>query len=390
MRLGVLILCFVMMQPTASRKETINPGSVPTAPYSRAVKGGGLIYLSGTLAQDESGAVVSKGDVGAQTRRVIERMRDVLAAAGSSLEQVVAVTVYLTSASDFQTMNDAYRPFWPKDPPTRTTVVTKLVAPDALVEISMVALPAGAARTVIHPPAWAKSPNPYSYAVRAGDTVFLSGLVSRKGADNSLVAGDAAAQTRVVLQNAQELLQAAGMTMANVVSARVYLTDAADFAAMNAVYREFFPQNFPARATVKAALAGAGPVVEITLVASSAPRQAIGTPPPGVPISPAVRSGGTLYLSGMLGNTPQTTGDVAAQTRETLDRIRKTLTDAGATPADVVDGLVYLTDAAAFQTMNDIYRPFFGNQFPARATVVTPLVAGDGLIEIMMTAVPAK
>jgi reactive intermediate/imine deaminase len=243
---------------------------------------------------------------------------------------------------------------------------------------------------VIHPPAWAKSPNPYSYAVRAGDTVFLSGLVSRQGADNSLVAGDASAQTRVVLQNGQELLQAAGMTMANVVSARVYLTDAADFAAMNAVYREFFPQNFPARATVKAALAGAGPVVEITLVASSAPRQAIGTPPPGVPISPAVRSGGTLYLSGMLGNTPQTTGDVAAQTRETLDRIRKTLTDAGATPADVVDGLVYLTDAAAFQTMNDIYRPFFGNQFPARATVVTPLVAGDGLIEIMMTAVPAK
>ena len=66
--------------------------------------------------------------------------------------------------------------------------------------------------------------------VRAGDTVFLSGLVSRKGSDNAFVAGDASAQTRVVLENAQALLNAANLTMADVVSARVYLTDAADFA----------------------------------------------------------------------------------------------------------------------------------------------------------------
>jgi reactive intermediate/imine deaminase len=376
-----------MMQPTSSRKAIINIGPTPSAPYSRAVRAGGLIYLSGTLSQDERGAVIGKGDVGAQTRRVIERMRDVLTAAGSSLDQVVAVTVYLTTASDFQAMNDAYRPFWPKDPPTRTTVVTELVVPDAAVEISMVAAPAGSDRMVIHPAPWAKSPNPYSYAVRTGDTVFLSGLVSRRGPDNSLVAGDVGAQTRVVLQNAQELLQAAGLTMADVVSARVYLIDAADFAAMNAVYREFFPQHPPARATVKAALAGAGPVVEITLVASSAPRQAIGTPPQGLPISPAVRTGERLYVSGMLGNMPHTQGDVAAQTREVLERIRKTLADAGATPADVVDGLVYITDARMFPIMNEHYRAFFGAEFPARATVVTPLVADDGLVEIMVTAV---
>lgn len=369
------------------RKEIINPGKTPSAPYSRAVKAGGLIYLSGTLAQDDTGAVLFKGDVTAQTRRVLERLRDLLAAAGSSLEQVVAVTVYLTSASDFQAMNAAYRPFWPEDPPTRTTVVTKLVAADALVEISMVALPNGAARTVLHPDTWMQSPNPYSYCVRAGDTVFLSGLVSRKGDDNSFVPGDVSAQTRVVLQSAQELLTTAGMTLAEVVSARVYLTDAGDFAAMNAVYREFFPANPPARATVKAALAGAGPVVEITLVASSAPRQAIGTPPQGVPISPAVRAGDRLYVSGMLANSAESAGDVTAQTRATLAKIRQTLADAGASPADVVDGLVYITEAGAFSAMNEQYRAFFGAEFPARATVVTPLVADDALVEIMVTAV---
>ncbi len=88
--------------------------------------------------------------------------------------------------------------------------MTDLVLPDALVEISMIAVPNGAERVVIHPAGWIKSPNPYSYAIRTGDTLFLSGLVSRNGRDNSVVAGDINAQTAVVLDNAGELLKAAG------------------------------------------------------------------------------------------------------------------------------------------------------------------------------------
>jgi 2-iminobutanoate/2-iminopropanoate deaminase len=126
--------------------------------------------------------------------------------------------------------------------------------------------------------------------------------------------------------------------------------------------------------------------VEITFIASAAPRAAIGEPPSGLPLSPAVRAGNRLYLSGMLGNTTETEGDVAAQTRETMSKIGRTLADAGAQPADVVEGLVYLTDPAAFPLMNKEYRAFFGNGFPARATVVAPLVAPDGLVEIMATA----
>ena len=82
-------------------------------------------------------------------------------------------------------MNEAYRTFWPKDPPTRTTVITGLVRPEALVEISMIAAPNGADREVILPKDWKPSPNPYSYAIRSGDTLFLSGLVPRRGRDNT-------------------------------------------------------------------------------------------------------------------------------------------------------------------------------------------------------------
>jgi 2-iminobutanoate/2-iminopropanoate deaminase len=232
------------------------------------------------------------------------------------------------------------------------------------------------------------SPNPYSYAIKCGDTVFLSGLVSRNGRDNSVVSGDMTAQTKVVMDNAGELLKAAGLTHDHVVSSRVYLPDIAAFQEMNAAYRSYFSAAPPARATVKAGLAGSQYVVEITMIASAAKREAVSDGRPANPnLSTAIRAGQMLYLSGMLGNTPETKGSVAAQTRETLARIRTALTAAGYSPADVVDSMVYLTDLASFADMNGEYRAFFQKDFPARTTVGSGLVAGDGLVEIMMTAV---
>lgn len=369
-------------------KQIISAGPAPVGPYSPAVKAGGFIYVSGTLAQDAAGAIVGAGDVRAQTNRVIERMRELLEAAGTSLDRAVSVTVYLKNAADFPAMNEAYRTHWTKDPPTRTTVVADFVVPGALVEISMIAVPAGAERTVIHPESWMRSPNPYSYAIKTGDTVFLSGLVSRNGRDNAVVKGDVTVQTKVILDNAGELLEAAGLSHAHVVSSRVYLPDVAHFQEMNTAYRQYFGSAPPARATVQAALAGRDYAVEITLVASSSKKEVISAGRPANPnLSAAIRAGNRVYLSGMLGNTAETKGDAAGQTRETLARIRDLLTAAGLTPADVVEGVVYLTDVGHFGAMNQHYRAFFGRDFPARATVGTGLVAADGLVEIMMTAV---
>jgi 2-iminobutanoate/2-iminopropanoate deaminase len=368
------------MQP---QREIINVGPPPIGPYSVAVKAGGFIYISGTLAQDAQGNLVADGDAAAQTHRILQRMREVLAAAGSSLEQVVSATVYLSSASDFAVMNDAYRTYWTKDPPTRTTVIGELLL-GADVEISMIAVPNGAPREVVHPDGWVKAPNPYSYAIRSGDTLFLSGLVPRNGRDNTTVPGDITVQTRAVMENAGALLAAAGMDFSHVVSGRVYLPDAANFAKMNETYRGYFKGAPPARATVKAGLAGSGYTVEMTFVASSSPREAIA---PGANLSAAVRSANRLYVSGVLGNTAENAGDAAAQTREVMARIRKTLEGAGFSPADVVDALVYLTDLSQFQQMNGEYRAFFGKDFPARATVGAGLVAPGAVVEIMVTAV---
>jgi reactive intermediate/imine deaminase len=368
----------------AQMRQTI-PGAMPNLPFSAAVKADGLVYVAGTLS--------AEGDIRAQTRKTIEDMSAVLQKAGSSLANVASVHVYLTKAEDFAAMNEVYRTFWPKDPPVRTTIVSDLVVAGALVEMSMIAIPNGGERVVIHPSDWIKSPNPYSYGIRSGDTLFLAGLVSRNGKDNSVVEGDMTAQTRTVLDNAGQILKAAGMSFDNVVSSRVFITDGAKFQEMNKTYTSYFTKEPPARATVVAPLMGPQYVVEITLTASRLPKQAITTPmpdgSPGKPsaiLSSAVKVGNRLYVSGILGNNAETKGNTEAQTVEILNRVGRTIKAGGFDWSHIVDGIVYITDVKNFEAMNRGYRTIFSKDFPARATVRTGLVNADGLVEIMFVA----
>jgi enamine deaminase RidA (YjgF/YER057c/UK114 family) len=358
---------------------------MPNLPFSAAVKADGLIYVAGTLS--------AEGDVRAQTRKTIEDISAVLQKAGSSLANVASVNVYLTRADDFAAMNEVYRTFWPKDPPVRTTIVAELVIPGALVEMSMIAIPNGGERVVIHPSDWIKSPNPYSYGIRSGDTLFLAGLVARNGKDNSLVEGDITTQTKAVLDNAGAVLKAAGMGFEHVVSSRVFITDATRFQEMNKAYVPYFPKEPPTRATVIAPLMAPQSQVEITLTASRLPKRVVTTPmadgSPGKPsaiLSSAIEVGNRLYVSGILGNTKTNVGDAEAQTVEIMNRVGRTLKAAGYDWPQVVDGIVYITDVKQFDAMNRGYRTVFNKDFPARATVRTGLVNETGLVEIMFVA----
>jgi 2-iminobutanoate/2-iminopropanoate deaminase len=129
-------------------------------------------------------------------------------------------------------------------------------------------------------------------------------------------------------------------------------------------------------------------LVEMTLVASRAAKEIVpGEEAPNPNLSAAVRAGSRLYLSGTLGVTPESAGDVGAQTRETLRRLGGVLSRAGFTWNDVVDSLVYLSDPGGFSDMNAAYRSVLAPPYPARATVQAGLLNPDGKVEIMMTAV---
>jgi 2-iminobutanoate/2-iminopropanoate deaminase len=392
-----LVTATITMASAQSSKQIISAGGNPALPFSPAVKAGDLIYVAGTLGTNASGAV-AKGDIKAQTKQTLDNIAATLKAGNASLANAASVLVYLRSASDFAGMNEVYASYFQKDPPARTTVVVPqpLANADGLVEISMVVVPTGGQRTVVHPADWIKSPNPYSYGIKSGNTLFLSGLVSRNGKDNSNVKGDVAAQTKVVMDNGAAILKEAGMSFNDVVSSRVYLTDDTTFQAMNTTYRPFFAGGSPpARATVKAALTNPDYAVEITMVAvKDAARKAITTPnadgsagTANQNLSSAIQVGNRLYVAGITGNTASNKGDVKAQTAEVLARVGRTLKAAGFDWANVVDGVVYLPDMAKFPDMNTAYREIFSKDFPARATVGTGLMGADAAVEIMFTAV---
>ena len=391
--LGVLLAATTMTLAQSSSKQTF--GANPNLPFSGAVKAGGLIYVAGTIGP--ASGELAKGDIKAQTKQTLDGISKTLKAAGSSLANAASVTVYLRNAGDFAAMNEVYATYFPANPPARTTVVVTqpLASADGLVEISMIAIPDGGERTVIHPDGWIKVPAPYSYGIKSGNTLFLAGLVSRNGKDNSNVPGDITAQTKTVLDNGAAILKQAGMSFSDVVSSRVYITDDGAFQAMNAAYRPYFTEAPPARLTVKSGLTSPDYVVEIQMVAvKDTTRVAVTTPNAdgtagraNPNLSSAVRVGNRLYVSGITGNTPSNKGDAKAQAGEALARIGRTLQAAGFGWGDVVDSTVFMADMTKFGEMNEGYRGTFSKDFPARATVGLPPVGGDTLVEIMLVAV---
>ncbi|MCX6545451.1 MAG: RidA family protein [Acidobacteria bacterium] len=108
---------------------------------------------------------------------------------------------------------------------------------------------------------------PYSQAIRAGTLLFASGQIPIDPVSGAVVAGDIAAQTRRVFDNIAGVLKAAGGSFEQVVKTTVFLADMNDFAAMNAVYSEYFNQPAPARSTVQVARLPRDVRVEIEIVA---------------------------------------------------------------------------------------------------------------------------
>lgn len=108
---------------------------------------------------------------------------------------------------------------------------------------------------------------PYSQAVDCGSFLVTSGQVPFDPATGEFVPGGIAEQTRQVLTNIREVLAAAGLTMDNVVKTTVFLQNMGDFAAMNAVYAEFFTAEMPARMCYEVAALPMGALVEIDAVA---------------------------------------------------------------------------------------------------------------------------
>lgn len=123
-------------------------------------------------------------------------------------------------------------------------------------------------KTVPSYPGVEPGPNPFSPIVEANGFVFLAGQIGDAPGSHGPVPGGIEAETRAMLENVGRLLKAAGLDYRDVVKATVYLTDIGDFAAMNAIYREYFPVEQPTRATVAVAALAVGARIEIEVMAA--------------------------------------------------------------------------------------------------------------------------
>ncbi len=242
-------------------------------------------------------------------------------------------------------------------------------------------------------PPGVKPGGPFSPGILAGEFLYVAGQGGQLP-DGKLPEGQEE-QIRQCLRNVKTVVEAAGLTMDHVVYVQAYLIDYSGEDTLNRVWKEFFPTAPPARSTIGVA-ALHGTTVEMSAVAVKdlslkKPIVPPGYPSTAMPISPAVRVGDRLFLSGFLGrdiHTGLVPEDPAEQVELAFSRLHETLAAAGADFANLVFVNPYLTSKMPAGVMNRIYAKHFefGNT-PARATIEVAGLPNGANIEFTGVAV---
>jgi 2-iminobutanoate/2-iminopropanoate deaminase len=136
--LALTCLVALVASTASAQSRTVVSTTGNMATLSGAIRVGDMLYLSGQLPGSRESPMDST--IQGQTKQALDKVKGIVEAAGAKMENVVKCTVFLASGADYQGMNQAYRAFWPKDPPARSTVVVAaLVSPGAKLEIECMA-----------------------------------------------------------------------------------------------------------------------------------------------------------------------------------------------------------------------------------------------------------
>jgi enamine deaminase RidA (YjgF/YER057c/UK114 family) len=195
--------------------------------------------------------------VSTQTQTILQNAATLLKTAGLTFDHVVSARVFLTDSSFFEAMNDEYRKSFTTNPPARATAIAGLMGNDAAVEITLIA--AETEKQVIGP---AVAPSlPLSTGVRAGDFLFLSGVLGNTDTN----ADDLTAQTREVFNRIHHTLDGVGLSFSHVVDNLVYVTDIWQQKRVDELSREAFPIDPPTRTMVGAKLVTRAGLIEMMM-----------------------------------------------------------------------------------------------------------------------------
>ena len=332
-------------------------------PFSQGWKVGNLIFVGGQISADKNGRTIAPGDIATQTRNVFEHIKRVLREVGADLSDIVKLNTYYK----FDGEGHAITEFWEEmtkvrleylaDPgPAATAVRVAGFAYEGLViEIEAIAA-VGVEKIRLMPKNhWDWSiPVPLSQGWKVGPLIFVGGQISADRAGRTIAAGDIATQTRNVFRNIESVLHEAGADMRDVVKLNTYYQFTGDGRAitdfweqMTRVRMEYLADPGPAGTAVRVSgFAYEDLLIEIEAIAAVGVEKVRLMPKDHwdwsmpVPFSQGWKVGDLIFVGGQIsadrhGRTVGS-GDIARQTRNTFENIRRVLAEAGADIRDIV------------------------------------------------------
>lgn len=372
--LAVCLLC--LAGGRAQLRVVLPEKAVPArdALGSPAIDAGDYVYVSGQGPRRPDAS--TPPNFADQVRQSLENVKTIVEAAGLTMEHVVYVQVYIDDMSHSGMVDQVFGEFFPKTPPARALLgVARLPQPS--VQITAVAVRDLQGKQPVALPN--VQPNKaYSAGILTHDRLFVSTMLGIDAA-NGTVPASPATQVDLALDRLKTLVEAAGLTLSNMVFVNPYLTSTIPMRIMNEHYaRRFEFGNTPARATIEVSSLPEGAHIAYTGVAvrDLSTRRAIRPKnmPPSPTASPCVFASDTLYCSAKSGFIPGPNGGVFAagttdQVRQTMRNLLDNLEEADMKFDQVVSTTIYLDDLSELPAFAKVYRKYFSGIFPAQTAV---------------------
>jgi reactive intermediate/imine deaminase len=384
----VLLLCLFFVILVVARIPGTFAQSAPSSLGSlgpASVDAGDYLYISGQGPHRADRTTPS--NFADQVRQSLDNVKHQVETAGLNLDHVVYVQVYLEDTGHYGELNEVFASYFQKDPPARAVLgVARL--PEPAVQITAVAVRDLKGKRPVSVPGWPVS-KAYSPGMLTYDRAFISAMPGIDPATGA-VPTTPAAQVDLALDRLTSVLQAAGLTNANMVFVNPYLTTDLSMRIMNEHYaRRFEFGNTPARATIEvsslpegAHIAYTGVAVrDLTLRKAVRPKNM----PPSPTASPCVFAGDTLYCSAKSGFIPGPNGGVyfastTDQTRQTMRNLLDNLEEAEMNFDQVVSATIYLDDLSESPLFANVYKKYFKGPLPAQ-TALQQLKPGERKLE---------
>ena len=361
------------------RKQIFPAGAKPVGPYSPGIMAGDYLYVSGQGARDANGKF---GDTPEdRVRQTFKNVRDIVEAAGLTMDHIVYTQVYLHESTPYDVMNKVWREIFPSNPPARATLGVYRMPTETPFEVSAVAVRDLKMKKRVVPDSYPKDV-PYSPGILTPDRLFVSGVIGRDPKTGQIPA-DPAAQVQFAMDRMKGILAAAKLDFRHMVFINPYLTKDMPMRVMNEVYAKHFEfGNTPARATIGVHFLPNGANIEFTGVAVRDLKNRRAIRPknmqPSATASPCVFALDTYYCSAKSGFIPGPNGGIYAES--TVDQVRQTmrnlldgLEEAGLEFKHVVASNVYVDNLDEFGAMNAVYGKYFPAEMPPTRTTVAPL-----------------